>query len=96
MDLDGPLVRRPTSHQVGNRWIALDDSIDSASGDTIAVTMSWDETTEDWVLTNPEITTECRFSQCAGQNRVLSTGLYLNSVFVPFQSGRVRIALEIQ
>ena len=88
---------QPRIH-VDNRWIALDESIDSASGDTIAVTMSWDETTEDWVLTNPEMTTELLLlPACAGTEQgTFDWSLLELGVCTISELDGVRITLEIQ
>ena len=84
--------------QVGNRWLALEDSIDLASGDTIGVTPTWDDTTKDWVLNNPEVTTESLIlPACAGSEQgVFDWSLLELGICTISDVNGVRIALETE
>ena len=85
------------SHQ--NRWLAIsEEPTDLTMGGIVLTTLSWDATQRDWILTEPEVTTEIPVApECMGSERVpfdWST-LELGICTIEDVDG-VRIALETQ
>lgn len=82
-----------------NRWLTISElPTDLTTGDIILATLSWDATQRDWILTDPEVTTEIPVTpECMGSERVpfdWST-LELGICTIEDVDG-VRIALETQ
>ena len=83
--------------QSQNRWIAISEvPADWESGDTVLVTLSWDATQGDWLLTDPELTTDIPFSPaCVGSEPIPFdwSALELGLCTIEDVDG-VRVALE--
>ena len=83
---------------IDNRWVVMEESLDWTTGDLIAVTMLWDASEQDWVLTNPEMTMEVPIlPECAGADQdTFDWSLLELGVCTISELDGVRIALETQ